>query len=598
MLARGDVGVGRLFQVRFEQVGYAYPGADRRSLSDIELIIEPGEMVGIVGATGAGKSTLCLTLNGIVPQFFGGDFYGAVTIGGADTTEDPTSSLAARVGMVFEDPETQITATTVESEVAFALENLNVPSAIMRARVDDALRAVGLEGLEHKHPANLSGGQKQRLAIASALALEPALIVLDEPTSQLDPVGNREIFALLARLNRERGLTVVIASHASEELAATASRIILLSEGRIVRDGTPGEVLGDVALMRAHNVRPPDVAQAYAAVTDKQTPNSHRLAPVTLEAGRALLVPLLPDRVEPCAEAAPIPTAAAPVLEARGVTHTYPDGTVALQGIDLSIGRGEFVAIGGRNGCGKSTLIRHFLNLLQATSGEVRVAGENVASLTVAQLAGRIGYVSQNAHQQLFCDSVEKEVSFALRLTRRSPDEIAQSVAAALRAMKLEGLAARHPMSLSRGDRLRVAIAATLALEPEILIFDEPTTGQDWRGAVAILDICRALNQAGKTIVLVTHHLYLLPGYVGRLVVMNGGRVLADGPLSDVFYNGEMLAAASLAPPQTVALVAELPAFARAGVRPLSPADLGRMVIGTGARVPEDVAVHPVEGLI
>lgn len=565
--------------VTFERVGYAYPGATRRALDGLDMTIARGEFVGIVGATGAGKSTLCLTLNGIVPQFFGGSFFGTVRIAGSDTLETPTSRLAATVGMVFEDPETQITATTVEGEVAFALENLKVPTALMQVRVAEALKAVGLAGLERKHPARLSGGQKQRLAIASALALSPDCIVLDEPTSQLDPVGTAEVFALLSRLNRERGITIIVASHASEELAAAATRILLLSGGRIVRDGSPRAVLGDVALLKAHDVRPPDIAQAFAAVASRLMPGTPPLAPITLGEAPGAFAPFAPAfaaaALPPADRSSP---SGAPVLEAVGVSHVYPDGTAALRGVDLSIRRGEFVALGGRNGCGKSTLIRHFLHLLSPTGGTVRVDGSDVAGLKISDLARRIGYVAQNAHQQLFCDSVREEVAFALTLMKRPKGEIDAAVHFALEAMRLSDLADRHPASLSRGDRLRLAIAATLAPGPDMLIFDEPTTGQDWAGALAILDICRSLNAIGKTVLLVTHHLYLLAGYAERLVVMTQGRVVLDGPLDEVLYSGPALAAASLAPPQTVSFAARLEGFAAGGMRPLSPAALAALV--------------------
>ena len=564
--------------VTFERVGYAYPGAASRALDGLDLTIGRGEFVGIVGATGAGKSTLCLTLNGIVPQFFGGSFFGTVRIAGIDTLETATSRLAATVGMVFEDPETQITATTVEGEVAFALENLKVPTETMQPRVAEALRAVGLAGLERKHPARLSGGQKQRLAIASALALAPDLIVLDEPTSQLDPIGTREIFALLARLNRERGITIIVASHASEELAATASRILLLAGGRIMRDGCPADVLGDVALLQAHDVRPPDIAQAFAAVAAELLPGTPPLAPITLDAAGPAFAPFLAAFTG--VGAPPQPSASrdsAPVLEATGLSHVYADGTAALRGVDLTIRRGEFVALGGRNGCGKSTLVRHFLHLLAPSQGVVRVDGCDISGLKISELARRIGYVSQNAHQQLFCDSVRAEIAFAPKLMKRPAGEIEAAVQYALDAMRLGDVADRHPASLSRGDRLRVAIAATLASGPDILIFDEPTTGQDWAGALAILDICRALNGLGKTVLLVTHHLYLLAGYAERLVVMAQGRVMLDGPLGEVLYEGAQLEAASLSPPQTVSFAAGIEALARSGRRPLSPAALAAL---------------------
>ena len=553
-------------------LGYTYPGGSVPALDGIDLTVDRGEILGIIGATGAGKSTLCLALNGIVPQFFGGTFFGSVRLAGDDTVDTPTSRLAATVGMVFEDPETQITATTVEAEVAFALENLKVPTGEMAARVRAALDATGLSGLELKHPAALSGGQKQRLAIAAALALTPALIVLDEPTSQLDPHGTSEVFMLLRQLARERGVAVIVASHASEELAEVAQRIVLLADGRIVRDGTPAEVLGDVELLKRHHVRPPDIAQAYVAVASEAMPGER--VPVTLQQADEAFRPLRSQlfcHVRAVRQEAPL---AVPVaLEAEGLSHVYPDGTQALRHVDLRIGRGEFVAIGGRNGCGKSTLVRHFLHLLSASLGTVRVLEADVSALKVSELAGRIGYVAQNAHLQLFCDSVAEEVTFALRMTGRPAVQVQSALTMALTAMKLEDLADRHPMSLSRGDRLRVAIAVVLALGPEILIFDEPTTGQDWQGAMAILEICRELNQAGRTIVLVTHHLYLLPGYAKRMIVMKDGRIALDGPLADVFYARE-LRAASLAPPQTVSFAGTIDTLSHEGCRPLCAADL------------------------
>ncbi len=562
--------------IRFDKVSYSYPGGERPALRDISLTIGRGEIVGIIGPTGAGKSTLCLALNGIVPQFFGGDFFGTVHVAGFDTIDTPTSGLARKVGMVFEDPETQITATTVESEVAFALENLKVPTPEIVRRVRDALAAVGLAGQETKHPANLSGGQKQRLSIASALALSSDIIVLDEPTSQLDPVAAEEVFVILRRLNDENGLTVIVASHASEELALIADRILLLSQGSVIAEGPPETVFASPAMLSEHHVRPPDIVRSFDVLARFQHGAAEAL-PVTLEAAArayAAMAPALPKAWPRPDRAATNP--AAPVLAVEALTHVYPDGTRALRGIDLAIAQGEFVGIVGCNGSGKSTLVRHFLRLLSATSGSVRVAGDEVSGLKISDLARRVGYVSQNAHQQIFCDSVAGEVAFALSMMKRSKNDIDTAVERSLASMDLAWAAQRHPMSLSRGDRLRVAIAAVLAVEPQILIFDEPTTGQDWHGSLAILEILRTLNRLGKTTVLITHHLYLLPGFVERLVVMEDGRIVLDGALRDVFYDEQALARAGLAPPQTVRFAERIPALR--DLRPLGPDDLAALL--------------------
>ncbi|HEC22034.1 MAG TPA: ATP-binding cassette domain-containing protein, partial [Chloroflexi bacterium] len=230
----------------FEDVSYMYPGAARLALKDISLEIQAGEFLGLIGPTGAGKTTLCLTLNGIVPQFYGGRFFGRVTVAGLDTIEHPVSRLARHVSEVFQDPETQLIATSVENEIAFALENICLPREEMQARIPQVLEAVRLDGMEHRHPHELSGGQKQRLAIAAGLAMRPDLLVLDEPTSQLDPVGRQEVFAVLRELNRELGVTILMASHSAEEMAEHADRIMLLSEGEAVALGTPDDIYGDV----------------------------------------------------------------------------------------------------------------------------------------------------------------------------------------------------------------------------------------------------------------------------------------------------------------------------------------------------------------
>lgn len=564
-MAAGDRDEGL---ITFDSVTYRYPGMALPALDNIRLEISRGEFVGLIGATGAGKSTFCQALNGIVPQFFGGEFSGSIRIGGDDTIDVPTSRLAARIGMVFEDPETQITATTVEAETAFALENLNVPTAEIRRRVDLALASVGLSGQELKHPANLSGGQKQRLAIAAALALAPDIIVLDEPTSQLDPIAARDVFAILLRLNREEGLTLVVASHASEELAEAADRILLMDAGSVVEEGPPDRLFADIARLKHCFVRPPEIAQTFGVLARLSPQAVPEQPPVTLDAAIAAIGPLnlRPKSSGRGPDSPVVRDAGTAALSVHALKHTYPDGTVSLRGIDLDIRQGSFTGIVGQNGSGKSTLVRHFLKLLDAPAGAVKVQGDDVAAFKVSDLARRIGYVAQNAHQQIFCDRVDKEVGFALTMQKRDKAEVHAAVERSLAAMELGWAADRHPISLSRGDSLRVAIAAVLALDPEILIFDEPTTGQDWRGALAIMEILRSLNRSGKTILLITHHLYLLPGFVERLIVMNGGTVVLDGPLRDVLYAGEQLELAGLAPPQTVRFAGKV-----AGLRPLRP---------------------------
>ncbi|NLE77748.1 MAG: ATP-binding cassette domain-containing protein [Chloroflexi bacterium] len=335
--------------VQIEKLSYQYPSSPEAALRDISLGIPRGQFVGLIGPTGAGKTTLCLTLNGVVPQFHGGRFFGSARVAGMDTLEQPISALARHVGMVFQDPESQILSTSLENEVAFALENARLPREEIRQRVAEALAFVRLEGLEKKRPHELSGGQKQRLAIAAALALRPELLVLDEPTSQLDPVGQDEIFATVARLNREMGITVLLASHAAEALAEYAERVLLLEDGRLADDGPPAEVFQRVPSLLASGLRPPQVTIFYhlmarAGARLAQVPTT---LPDALAAYHTLRQQFRP-RPLPAPAPAPPTATAPPLLEVRDLAHTYPDGTEALRGVNLSIHAGEYVVIVGK----------------------------------------------------------------------------------------------------------------------------------------------------------------------------------------------------------------------------------------------------------
>jgi energy-coupling factor transporter ATP-binding protein EcfA2 len=537
--------------ITFQDVTFKYPKAANFALHEINLAVQRGEFLAVVGPTGAGKTTMCLTLNGIVPHFYGGDFYGEIRVNALDTVEHPTHRLAEHVAMVFEDAEMQLTAPTAFAEVAFALENIRLPVDEIRRRVASSLEAVRLHGLEDKHPHQLSGGQKQRLAIAAALALQPAVLVLDEPTSQLDPVGTDEVFTLLRELNRTLGITIVLVSHASEELAEFADRTVLLSQGRLLSDAPPAEFFQDVERLRSVGVRTPQVTETWHEIFHGRQPDSR--FPVTLEEAvehHAALRPRLSIRAlhyeETNTKHGP------PLLSTRDLRFRYPDGTDALNGVSLEIRQGEYVAMAGQNGAGKSTLVRHFVGLLQPSHGTVEILGRSVEQYEVSDLAGHIGYVSQNPDNQIFCDTVRREVAFALENLRAPAAEIEAAVDKALTELKLQPVADRHPLTLSKGDRSRIVIAAILTMQPDAVIFDEPTTGQDYEGARAILDLTRQLHESGRTIIVITHHLYLLPGFAERLIVMGSGTVLGDGDLRSSLYETKVLRESFLVPPQLV----------------------------------------------
>ena len=541
-----------------DKVSYIYPNAKDTVLKDISLTIKKGEFLGIIGATGAGKTTLCLALTGIVPQFYGGRFFGKLAIAGLDTLDHPVSELARHVGIVFEDPEIQITATSVENEIAFALENLCVPREEILRRIPIVLKSVRLEGFEKKNPQELSGGQKQRLAIAAALALQPDLLILDEPTSQLDPIGSQEVFATVRELKEELGVAIVMVSHAAEEMAEFCDRIAVLSQGKLIAVGTPEEIYSQVDLLQQNKLRPPEIAQAFSQIQQKGI-NIPKI-PVTLEAGIKALSELRSQiqPIEPPIFITPIRSNKPPVLSVQNLKHTYDDGTEALKNVSLDIHEGEYVLIVGQNGAGKSTLVKHFLNLLKPTSGKVLVRDRDTKYLSVSDLAQSIGYLAQNPDNQIFNTSVEKEVAFALPFLGYAPDIVKKETERSLKAMQLWEQRHAHPLSLPKGERGRIVIAALLAMNPEIIIFDEPTTGQDYQGSSSILEVSRQLHRMGKTVIVITHHLYLMPDYADRAIVMGKGTILLDAPLRQAYHQTDLLESTYLTPPQSVELSQKL----------------------------------------
>ncbi|BBA78716.1 ABC transporter ATP-binding protein [cyanobacterium endosymbiont of Rhopalodia gibberula] len=558
-----------------KNVSYLYPNSSKPVLENISLDIAQGEFLGIIGPTGAGKTTLCLTLNGIVPQFYGGRFFGYVTVGGLDTIEETVSTLAQYVGTVFEDPETQLLSTSVENEIAFALENLLVEPDEIITRISQVLAAVRLEGTQKKHPQELSGGQKQRLAIAAALALQPRLLILDEPTSQLDPIGSQEVFATVKELNRELGVTIIMVSHAAEEMAEFSDRIAILSEGNLLITGSPHKIYSEIELLQAQNLRPPEVAQTFYHISQKEITVPR--IPITLDEGLSALkriqsnVSIVPSFTMPKTYAQDREKL---VLSTEDLTYIYKNGTKALHQVSLDIYQGEYVLIAGQNGAGKSTLVKHFLNLLSPSQGIVKIRQRDIRTFSVSELSCFIGYVGQNPDNQIFNMTVEKEVSFALENLNYPSQKIDEKVRKSLETMGLLRYLHLHPLSLPKGDRARIIIAAILAMEPDIIIFDEPTTGQDYYGSIAILEMSRQLHKMGKTVIVITHHLYLMPDYAQRVIIMGQGIILLDAPIREAYYEIDLLKSTYLTPPQVVFLGKNLSQFSGQNYPVLTPLEL------------------------
>jgi len=532
---------------------FTYPEAARPALRDISLDLSPGDLLIVMGASGAGKSTLCRCLNGIIPHFVKGTFEGEVRLLDQDTTRLRVADCARHVGLVFQDFESQLFATNVELEVAFGAESLGLPRTEIASRVRELLSLVGLSHLAERRPASLSGGEKQRLAIAAALAANPSLLVLDEATSDLDPVGKSAIFGLAHTLTAVPPRHAVIFAHHDAEEAVNATRVLLLAEGRPAAFGPPDQVLADPDLLSSNGVLPLATTELFAALGLEDRPFDAAEA-ADLLSQRGLRLP--EDTADRWAarDEARTQQYADPIIEARDLTHSYGPGDPALRDVSLTLRRGEYVAVIGQNGSGKTTLVKHFNGLLRPTRGEVFISGESARSHPLRALAQRVGYVFQNPDHQIFAPTVFEEVAFAPRNFGLDKQEIAARVAESLAAVGFSGRENDDPFSLTKGERQRIAVASVLAGRPDVLIFDEPTTGLDHRESRSMMALIDQLNQRGHTIVLVTHAMWLAAEYAHRLIVMQEGHILLDAPTRAAFGQTHALRRAAIIPPQIVRL--------------------------------------------
>ena len=474
--------------ITLENLEFTYFGAEEPSLKNINLSVKKGEFVVLAGPSGCGKSTLCLCLNSIIPHLLKGRMKGRVLVNGRDTRNLTIPELSRDVGLVFQNPDNQIFALTVEEDIAFGPENLGLPRPVMEERVVKALLETRMEPFRKKFVYNLSGGQKQRTAIAGILAMNPGVLVFDEPTADLDPKGTREVLETIHRLNRDEGRTVIIVEHKIRQVLSLCDRVLWMEEGKIVSEHEPNGPL------------PPLLARGYRR-----------------ENGPA-------DRRTDTGQTA---------IRIQDVSFSYQDGTEVLKAVNLTVREGELLAIIGENGSGKSTLAMHLNGLLKPKRGNVVIWDKNTRDTKPGQMASLVGYLFQNPDHQIFSESVYNEVAIGLKHAGLSTEKRDRVVHEALKAVDLGGYADRDPNTISRGERQRLAVATVLALNPRVIVFDEPTTGQD---AAHILDIMRYIeniNRQGRTVVMITHDMDLAWSYADRIVVMAGGRIIHDAPVSD-----------------------------------------------------------------
>jgi len=532
-----------------------------QALSNISLKARPGEFIVVLGANGAGKSTLCFLLSGVVPHIYGGKRSGKVQVSGRDPWDDPMYVTAQYCGVLLQDPEVQLFNPSVISELAFGPSNLKVDRETILERAEQAMELLHLKGLERRNPRDLSGGQKQRVALGAVLTMRPRLLVLDEPTSQLDPVGRWEVVDAIHQLKSAGEMTILMTTHETDDILDLADQVVVLDRGEIILSGSPAEVFSQPETLRAAGIKIPDaldiLIQADQAAGQKTILSDEQIRTMGADSvGKSLAALIQQGRLEVLPQPTPARLSGRNdqpfALEAHEVTYQYPGypPVTALQNINLAVRTGELVGIVGQNGSGKSTLVKCFVGLLRPTSGEIRVEGQDIQKVPVGEMARRVGMVLQNPDYQLFTISSKEEILFGLNNIGIPIEEAEKRVLEVLRWVDLEKEIETFPFRMSFGDRRKLAVAATVALDPKVLIFDEPTTAQDHRGRYQLAEIARRFrDEQGRTVLMITHDMDLIARYAERLVVMWNGKILLDGPTAQVFSEKEALERSFLHPP-------------------------------------------------
>jgi len=542
--------------ITFDHLTYSYPPPNDQAaaspiLHDVSLHIEDGEFVLVVGPSGAGKSTLLRCINGLVPHFYGGAIGGRVRVAGRDPVSLQPRRMNDVVGFVFQDPESQAVVDVVEDELAFAMENQGLPRATMRTRVEEVLDQLNIAHLRRRRLSTLSGGERQRVAIAAVLTLHPQVLVLDEPTSQLDPQAAEEVLDALRKLNHDLGLTIVLSEHRLERVAEYADRILYLpGGGQPPLFDEPGEVLRQVPLVPplielgrqlGWSPLPLTIRDARRKVKGLQVPGSR------LQTGEALTGGEEASRLG--SESGQVQDfESGPAIEVKGVRFSY-NGSEALRGVDLEVRRGEFVALMGRNGAGKSTLLKQCMGLIKPDEGRVWVLGQDTRQVPVEVLARQVGYVPQNPNTLLFADTVADELAFTRRAqgsARAQDSATSDGDARLLKTLGLAGMEGRYPRDLSAGERQRVALAAVLVGDPALILLDEPTRGLDYEQKTALVSFLQSLRDTPEderaTVVVVTHDVELVAQCAERVVLMGDGEVVVDGPVREVMSGSQVFA--------------------------------------------------------
>ena len=512
-----------MVSIEIENLGFTYPSREAPTLRGITTRVPSGAFVLLTGPTGCGKSTLLRTLNGLIPHASAGILTGVVRLNGKDIAAQPLATTCQQVALLFQNPDDQLFCTRVEDEIAFGLENLGFPPERIKERIAVALRQVGLPDFASREISSLSGGQKQRVALAAVCAMQPQVLLLDEPTSHLDPHGTRDILAIVRQLNKELGITVVLATHRTKEVAQLCDYVWLMHEGRLYLDLPAAEAFQDLTPYQHLGVQIPKTEEPSVEV-----PLSN---PSDVSKKNAI-------------ETTPQDS----LLSIRELQFSYPNTDVdAVRSISCEVPRGEVLAIMGANGSGKTTLIHLIASLLRPAAGTVVIAGNSSGRMKLHQLAGKVGIVFQDPDLLLQAETVRDEVAFGPKNLKFPVQTLENRIDRTLARFDLRDLGLEAPYSLSRGQRQRVAVAATFSLHPDLFLLDEPTTGQDAQHLHQLMDeLCDEIRHENKTLIFATHDTELTLNYADRVLLLRDGEIIFDGTPDTAFANPDLLQQASL----------------------------------------------------
>jgi len=512
--------------IKINNLCFSYANSKKNALSDISLEINDSEFILITGESGCGKSSLCRSINGLIPSFYGGKIIGKVEVENIDVTHSTPDEMSKHVGMVFQDPENQIVKNDVEREIAFGLENKGFSKTIMAKRVEEVLDSIGINHLRDRKISTLSGGEKQKIAIASVLALHPEILILDEPTSELDPKGAEEVLQIIRRLNEELGLTVILVEHRIDRVLNMVDRVIYMKKGRIEFDGNPRSWLKNLN-QDIDRIGIPPISRLGVEIK-KNDPNIK--IPLNIKEGRRFFSNIINENktVKTKNIERKIDFDDEIIVKTKKLWYKYPDGKTTLRDINLNIRKGEFVALIGRNASGKTTLCKTLNGLIKPTKGKVFIKNNDTRKIPVEKLAKHIGFLFQDPNVHLFTDTVEQEISFMMYNLGFGKKDIKNRLDEIINQFNLNDFKDFYPRSLSSGEKQRVALASIISSKPDILILDEPTRGLDYGLKKNLMKYLNDYKQKGGTIILVSHDIEIIAEFADRVILMSEGKIIAD----------------------------------------------------------------------